>query len=445
LIDRIRDTWHRLRHSKFVRDTITLQAGKILLTVLNAAAFIVLARGLGPDGYGEYQLVLTAYGLIMTLNLTGLAPGTIIRLAEAIGAGDRTRVRDLLGFFVQVSAGMAVIVLAVALIFGPLIAVSDEIARLLRVYVLILFFQPLYTLTLFTLQGLRIMRRYTLLENTAAFMESGLRIGAVLVGLGVPGVVMAHVLSAAVKAGISLIIYRRTRRDHADVLPGMGDILHAARTNSPRPYWRFGVLLAVDKNLSNLYTLLPVQLIGLWHGEAAAGFARLGLSALTYPALLFRGILTNLETRLPADVGQANYVRLMDNLRRVLRYVTPISVGVFAAFAVVAPLVVPVLGEEYIPAIPVIRILCVYGAIIGVGGVFAPVYRALNIMPVMLAVRVAGLVSGLVMLALVLRPYAEVGAAWAINAMFAVSVSLTALVVLPRITRLAREQRAQTE
>ncbi|GAB4572849.1 MAG: hypothetical protein Kow0077_13480 [Anaerolineae bacterium] len=436
----------RLLRSKFVQDTITLQAGTMALTFVTAASFVIVVRVLGPEQYGVYQLVLTMFGLLMTLNLTGLRPSTVTRLAEAVGAGDRERIRDLMGFFLQASALVAVVGLLAALVGGPAFAQASYnnpfIGQLFRVYILILFFEPIYSLMLLVLQSMRAMRRLTALENGMQMLDAGLKIVVVLLGFGAAGVIIASVASSVSRAVVSLAMYRQHQRRQPDLLPAVGEVLGAALRNSPRPYWRFGFALALDKNLSGLYTLLPVQLVAMAGGEAAAGFLRLALNALNYPNMLFKGVLTNLETRLPADVGQGNYVRLEDNFQRLMRWIVPISVGLYGGFALFAPLVVPILGEEYVPVIPVIRVLCLYGLVTGIGGVFGPLYRTLRLVRGILVAKIAALVlAALFGIPLILRDGPQ-GGAWMIVVVYGLSVGLTIALVWPRVRRLAKAQQA---
>ncbi len=432
----------RLGRSKFVRDTMMLQAGSLALTAIGAVSFVVVARGLGREAYGVYQLVLNSYGLLMTLNLTGLGPSTITRLAEAVGARDRDRVRDQMAFFVQISLAVAVLALAAAALFGPVLAVTPAVSDLLLVYMLTLFLLPWHGLLLLVLQATRIMHGYTLLENGSNLVEAALKIAVVLLGWGAAGVIGALVATAALKALGSLFLYHRLQRRQPELLPTMGEVLSAARRNSPRPYWRLGFLLALDKNIVALYTLLPVQALAMVSGEAAAGFLRLGLNALSYANLLFSGILTNLEARLPALAGQGDYARLAANVRRVLRYLIPIAGGVYGAFALLAPLVVPILGEEYIPAIPVIRVLCLFGLVTGIGGIFGPLYRTLRAMRGILAIKIGALLAMVAPGLWLITHYGEVGGAWTIVLVYTLSVGLTISLIWPRLRRLAAAQAA---
>ncbi len=49
---------------------------------------------------------------------------------------------------------------------------------------------------------------------------------------------------------------------------------------SPRPYWRFGVANAIDKNIAQLFTQIPLQLVGIFAGARAVGYLSLAMSGI---------------------------------------------------------------------------------------------------------------------------------------------------------------------
>ncbi len=434
----------RLLRSHFVRDTITLQAGKSLVMATSLLSFVLVVRALGTEQYGIYRLALNMFGLLMTLNLSGLLPSTITRLAEAVGAGDRTAIRDLMGFFFQVSVVVAVAATALALLFAEVYAASaynnSLIGRLMAIYTLTLLFTPFYGLTLVVLQSTRAMRGYAALENMAVLVGAVPRIAIVVLGGGATGLVLADVLASILVAVGGVTLYRRARARQPEVLPTLPEVFGAALRNSPRPYWRFGVLLALDKNLAGLYTRLPQDLLGRWVGPEAAGFLGLGLSGLRYADLLFKGILTNLEVRLPGDAGKKDYVRLEANFRRVLTGLVPIALGVYVIYAIMAPLLLPIVGAEYIPAVPVVQVLCLYGLVVAIGGVFGPLYRTLRLMKAILVLKAAALLLAALPAVWLIQNAGALGGAWSVNLVYALSVGGTIAVVWPRLRRLARSQ-----
>jgi len=445
LLQRARDWLRRLLAIKFVRDTLALQTGTLISVVVGVASSIILVRGLGGYQYGLYSLMLTMYGLLMTLNLTGLGPSATTQISEAVAAGDRDETARVMAFFIQMSLGVAVIATALTLPFAPGVAARsyDEasIGVLMQIYIFTLFFTPVHNLALTMLKSVRSMQAYTVFNNLTAVIDAALILAAILIDGTARGVVIVRLVSAIVGAILSLGVYARLQRRFSETLPTLGEVARAVRTTSPRPYWRFGFQLALDKNISQLYTLLPLQMLGMWATPQAAGYLRMALSALERPALFFSGILINMSVQVPADFGRREYARLRANFVRVLKWIVPLSVAVFGTFSLVAPLLVPlVYGEEYRPAVPAIIVLGVYGTVTGIGGIFGPLYRSLRIMRSILAVKVISLlVVALPSIALV-RAWDAVGGAWSINLYYAVSIALTIFVTWPRVTRLAEAQ-----
>ena len=475
MIARVRGFVQRFLGIKFVQDTITLQAGKMVLTAISVGSGIILLRGLGKDEYGIWSTMLTLYGLLLFFNLTGVDQSTLTRLSESLSAGNRTLTRDLMAFYLQVAVVVSVIFSTVAFLVGPSIAQSSynsrAVGELMAVYTLVYLPLSIYQLMLLVLQSRRSMRAYTLLENGGVVIDAALVVVVVVTQTGAAGLVVAYLCSALIKAVGSVWAYRDLQRRRPETLPDIGEILTGARHNSPRPYWRFGFTLAIDKNLASLFILLPQQLVGMAHGPAAVGFLKLALSALNKPAVIFTGVLTNLAARIPADVGRGEYSRLQFNLKRVGLVVIPGVLVIFGAFAVLAPLAVPILiGEEYTPVIPLIRVLCIYAVITGVGGMFGPLYRSLRLMRPILVSKVAALaLAALPALWLITQPFealigaetinrlshalhvlpplwladnfAALGGAWAITLVYAISVGLTIAITWPVVRRRARAEK----
>ncbi|MBN1965880.1 MAG: oligosaccharide flippase family protein [Anaerolineae bacterium] len=433
----------KLFKSKFVRDTLVLQAGKLVLFVVSVATFVIVFRELGAEQYGIYQLAINLHGIILTFNILGYGQSTITQMAEAVGAQDRDEVRNLMGFFMQMALLVGVLSFGVSL-FAPAFsqAANDNsyIGELTRLYAVMIFMRPIFNLTLIALQSIRAMAAYSYLENAANLIESGLKIGAALLGWGALGIIVAYVVAYAIKAVLSLAVYVYYQRRRPEILPPVSDVLGKIGRVSVRPYMGFGVSVALDKNLAGLYTSLPLQFVGMWAGEAAAGFLSLAIKALSYPALFFTGVLTNLEVRFPADVGAGDFVRLQDNMRRVLRWTVPIAVLGYGAFAIFAPLLVPILDEEAIPAIDVVRVLCLYGAITGIGGIFGPLYRTLRLVRVNMVIKIVSLLAAALPAFWLIQHAGAIGGAWTVNLIYGLSVALTVIVVWSRLRGLAAAQ-----
>ena len=115
-------------------------------------------------------------------------------------------------------------------------------------------------------------------------MLTSLQVIAALLWPTAAAQVAARVLYAFIATLIGLTLYLRQRRDGALLWPSPPEVLRRSLSVSFRGYWRFGLANALDKNLSNLFQFLPVQLVGALAGPAAAGYLHLGLASSTAAA-----------------------------------------------------------------------------------------------------------------------------------------------------------------
>ncbi len=438
----VRQRLSSLARSKFVRDTAILQVGTAVNIGATLLTSIIVFRGLEPEGYGIYKLAVALYGMLTTLDLTGLGPATSVRLAAALARADREAALDLIAFYIKVSAWVAIIGLALAFALGPAVATwfygASTVGELARGLALLLALDPVHQLVALALQSARQMARFTTMNALLALADLGVIGAAVLGGHGPGGVIAARLAASALIGGFAVAYYALTRARLHPALPGWRAILSRVFGAPVRPYLGFGFGIALDKNVATLFTLLPLQLLGRLHGEAAAGYLSLAQSAISMPSAAFNAVMSNLGVRLPQDVGRGDHAALRRNYARVTKALAAGSVAIFGLFALIAPWLVPFLyGEEATPAAPLIGVLAVYGAIAAAGGSMGALYRALERVNRALCAKLVALAIMAAPGYWLIREYAALGAAWTITAALALSVALTAALVLPYLRRLA--------
>jgi O-antigen/teichoic acid export membrane protein len=141
-------------------------------------------------------------------------------------------------------------------------------------------------------------------------------------------------------------------------------------------------------------------------------------------------VFENMQAVVPQAVGRGRYHRLWINYLRVVVLLAVASLAFYAVVIVVAPLLlVPIFGPEWLPVLPLLPALAIFGMTTTVGGVFGPLYRALNLMRSALIIKIGTLFvlpAGVWMI----NQWGAVGGAWAINALFLVSVAATIVVTL---------------
>lgn len=436
----------KLRDSKFVRDTLVLQVGRIGTTALSFISFWLIIRLMGVEAYGVWKLVLAFVAIWQTLDITGIGQLTSTRLAIAVGRRDADDALDLMAIYVKVVLAWALISVVVLFVFGPTVAArlydgDGRIGTLAGWYSLSIAADTLYTLVIVSLQSRRLMRQLALLQNVNQAVLFVCMVVAVLVAPTPESLLVGRLVYSYSTLALAFYLYSRLRHEASVTFPPLGAVFRRSVNVSLRGYWRTGVAMALDKNIANLYTQVPLTLVGVLAGPTAAGILGVGYDVVSRSSLLTGPVLENVQAVVPQAVGRGDYARLRRNFGRVLLVMAVGASAFYGVLALVAPLVVPPLfGADTAPAVPVVIILSFFGAISAVGGLFGPLYRAFDLMrPALLVKMVTGLVLFLPGLFLI-SAYGAVGGAWLINGLFLLSIVLTASITLPPLRRAAQLQ-----
>ena len=438
--------FQRLRESKFVRDTLVLQIGRIGTTGLSFVSFWLVIRLMGVEQYGVWKLVLALLGIWQTLDITGIGQLTSTRLAIAVGRKDTHDALDLMAIYAKVVLAWALISVVVLFTLGPLVAArlydgDQRIGVLAGWLSLTLAADSLYTLIIVTLQSRRLMRQLAVLQNLNQVVLFACIVIAMLLSPTPEALLAGRLVYSYSTLALAFYLYARLRDEAGVTFPPLGAVFRRAARVSLRGYWRAGVAMAFDKNISALYTQVPMTLVGMLAGPAAAGVLGVGHDVVARSSLLTGPVLENVQAVVPQSVGRGDYAKLRRNFGRVLLVMAAGATAFYVLLALAAPLVVPlVFGADTAPAVPIVIILSFFGAISAVGGLFGPLYRAFNLMRAALAVKIfTGLVLFLPGLFLIAQ-YGAVGGAWLMNGLFLVSIVLTAVITLPPLRRRAAAQ-----
>lgn len=439
IIERLRALLAR----KFVQDTITLQVGKVGVLGLSLVGAIIVPRLMQPEAYGRLQLILSLYTLWQVFNLTGVIPSAHTRLAEAVGARDAAELTSLMGFYLRlvlIYAMLSTGVLWLVGYFTPAATVlydgNREIILLAAVLSLTHPSEHLFRLFIITHSSRRRMQTVVKLQTLNQFMLTSTTIIAVIISQTALSVVLSRLVYSYTTLLVAALHYRHTRLDGAVPYPAFGEIARAVGSRRSQRDLQFGFSNALDKNLSTVFTVLPVQITGVLVGEAAAGYVGLALSITQRVNFFAASILDNLRAVIPQAVGKGDYVRLWRNFSQVILVLLGAALGVYGLYALVSPLFVPLLfGEDWLRVIPLIQIMAIFGAVSTVGGVFGPLYRVFDFMWGAMVIKIITLLINVPLGIWLIIHFGAVGGAWMIVLMFTVSVPLTVWLTLPELRR----------
>jgi O-antigen/teichoic acid export membrane protein len=448
----MRQRLYQLLRHKFIQDTLILQVSRVSVTLLGLITWLVVPVVMGSENYGAWGLVQSFLATWQTLDFSGLSTSTGTLLATAAGAKDAEEILTLMAVYVKVSLAWALLSLAVLGLAGPLLAgllyasagtatlaeTGAEIGTLAALLALSLLFDPTYNLVLMLFRSRRSMRTVAVIQNVNQAVLSVCLVTGVLLNPTPGSLVLARLVYSVVTLVMALVAYARLRLAGDVPFPPVRAVLGRVWAAPYRRYWRFGAANAVDKNLADLYVQIPIQITGILAGTAAVGYLQLALRGIQQTGLLTSAIFENMQAVIPQAVGRQDYTRLWRNFSRVLLALLVGSLVFYAGVALAAPLlVVPLFGDEWLPALPLIGALAIYGSVTTIGGIFGPLYRAFNIMRSMIVVKVVSLVLMTAAGVGLIAEYGALGGAWTINIGFIVSILLTAGVALPELRRRA--------
>jgi O-antigen/teichoic acid export membrane protein len=382
----------------------------------------VVARSLGVADFGRLAVLTVVLTWVAQLTDLGVGDATVRFGAMAHAQGDARSVDVLLGR----ALGYRLLVQLPLLTVAIIVVLTDQPLGIVAVAVLSVLVPMLFG---GGTQALTIESRTDTAARLGLLANLLTQLGAVLAALFVTSAAAvwgARNLAGALVVPLALLVLARHRR-RALLRP------RDPRANS-RAFWSFAVhtwatgLLAVV-----VLSRSEVVLLGWWVGAEAAGVFALATGVAAY---LVGPVSSVVNPIVPAAAGlvAAAPERLVEAFDRTMR-VTGAMAGLVVAAGTPAlvPLIVPVFGEEYTPAVPFVPV-AVAAATVAVLGIPAQVFlRSRGLAPAVL--RLTAWAAGVdVVLAVVLIP--TVGT-WGAMAAFAATNLVLAL------TMVAAERRVQ--
>ncbi len=385
------------RAHSFVRNVSILQVGSMAGNVLQAVGGIVIARMLEPELFGVYALTFSLAGIMSIFLGVGAQDAVTTILGEAYAHQDRARVQEALAFLAKISTIMGSIALVGAFV-APIIASHLYENPMVGVYAAVIICASLVSTTAYSFAGiaLQVAGRITtmsVLNLLDQFSRTLLAVLFLVLGYGVPGIVLGHLLGALLVFAVSTVCWRRLQHEHP-IFPSIRRLLSQMWMAPIKKYLGFSVWIAIDRNVSNLYNILPVFLTGIYVAAAQVSYFKLAFGYINL-ALSFLGpigILLNVEfPKMKANSPE----RLARNFTRVSLYSLGISAVLTAGAAIVAPVVFRILyGVKFLPSIPYVYGLIPFGALLGIGIGLGSMFRAIQKVKMSILINVTNLLIG---------------------------------------------------
>ena len=182
-----------------IKSGLALFTGDALSTVILAIGSILIARFLGPEGYGLYSLSLA----IPTIMLSFIALGidqAVIRFQARLKAEDRLdQIPSVLKSAIAFRFVVGLVMWLVCFLFSDALATyllrRPEIGFYIKISSFLVIAQSFFTLFYNIFIGLDVSEKGAAIKILMSIVKSTLAPALIIMGLGIAGAVTAHVLS----------------------------------------------------------------------------------------------------------------------------------------------------------------------------------------------------------------------------------------------------------
>jgi len=373
----------------FVRDVGILQTGKFFSVFLSVIGSIALARLLQPELYGIYGLVFAFVGLVGIFTDWGGSYASLTLLAEAYAQKDKEAIKNILTYFVKITLLAIGILGILSIVFAPfltdLIYQNSQVGQWARIILVAVFIGIFYNLLVIVLQSLRKIKKLTILESINKVAYLVFPVGLLWAGFGLAGVIWGHFISSFIFLILSFLIYSSLAQKK-EYLPSFKEIFSNFGKIKINKYFKFGFLIALDKNIGRLIALLPVLILGYLTSPAEIGYFKIALGYITIPTLILGPISRLLMVQLPKSKSYGLDI-LKRHFFKTTLYSGAIATLMLIPFVVLAPFLINLFyGREYSPSIQLVYYLAIMTILSGLGVGISSFYRTVNRMKTSIAI-----------------------------------------------------------
>jgi len=193
-----------------------LFSGSALATVIMAVAAIIVGRLLGPDLYGQYNLVITAPALVLLFTDLGISTGITKFAASLHNEGNDSRAFSIIRYGVWFRFLVGVVATVFGVVFAGYLALvinRPDYAFYVQIVSLSIVFQVVFGTVNSAFVGLDKSEYNALTTNVQALAKTVLQVFFVVVSFSLSGVLIGYVGGYAVAsvAGAFILFYRLLR------------------------------------------------------------------------------------------------------------------------------------------------------------------------------------------------------------------------------------------
>lgn len=385
---------------KFVRDLMVMQTGSFFSTGLAAIASVIYARVLGIESYAAYALIFAFVGLGGIFMNLGAVQTVLTLMSEAYVKKNREEIKYLGGYFIQIGLltlfGSGLILILIAPIITGWFYHRSDIGELARLVLLANAIQISWNYYTVVLQVTRRIKRLTLIENINSLAGFLLNISAVACGFGLGGVIWAYFVSSVFFSIYAIGAYRRLEKQEP-LLPPLRQLIFSWDRRKFSYYFKFGFLVAIDKNLSNFYTTLPIFILGRFSLSFVA-YLKVAAAYAQIPLLLVGPVGRLLMVQLPQSKAYSYFILKRDYIRSTFGSFLICLACAAPLVALSSFLITLMYGQKFAPAVYLSWPLIAGAVVSAIGVGDGPIYRVLHLIKQAIVINVVVILLGVVVI-----------------------------------------------
>lgn len=354
-----------LRTSK---DTVVVFAGNLLSVLILALSAIIVARFLGPEGYGVYSVSLVVSSIVMIFSDFGVDAALVkfVSKFRALNRDDLVKavVVKSLAVKVLLSAFLTVLNFILARELSNYLIGRPELADYVRLTSPLILGQVLMNTSLATFIALGLSVRRASTQVAQAALKLALSPTLIILGLGVLGALVGHVLSyfvVGVASALFVVKYVGSIKKHlSNDLIGVNEL------------FRYGLPLFISGFIGTLLSRYQYVLLALNAGDVEIGNVQAATQFATLLSLTTTPFSITLFPMFSSLSVETHREEISKYFNAVLKYMSLFTIPLSLFMAVFSTDVVRLIyGRTYTLAPE-------YLTLISLGYLYAPLSTALG-------------------------------------------------------------------
>lgn len=350
------------------RGTLILFLGNLVSTAMVTVCIILVARLLGPEGYGIYTLALLVPGLVSLFVGFGVSSASTRFVAYSLSTGDVARATSMTRTAVVFTLLFGVALSGLNYLLAPYVLVNllhrSTLVQYQTISSVLVLGNALAQCATSALIGWGSMIQVSVFSVLQSATKLLLQVGLILGGFGVYGAVAGHVTSYMIQGlvGVAALYLVRLKNWKSKAGHFLQDL---------KAMTRFGLPLFTGNIAQGIATQYSTLILAAFAANAVVGFYQAAIN-VTVPITVISTSVQNVLFRSFAELhGLEEDISLA--FAYAVRYTSLISTPItFFLLASAAPLFDLFYGSAYAPGVALLRLAAVSYLPVALGSTVLP-------------------------------------------------------------------------